>query len=375
MKRAVVVAAALAVLGAVLLAWRNHRALAELDRRFEADTLAAEDRRAVAESRRLKAAYGPEVWPGFGRADLPQVLYNDRREFLAGWPAPPPAGWERAGGAPLLDVPVWRRRAEDPRPFAVQIEGRWAGRYPVRRVLDRGRVRRAREGMDPISRALVPVSLSTAPADLYVAQLLHTAFHAYQARRSEERFYEAVELQREAAGRYPFRATAELWTEEGRALGRVLSAGGREEACRGVETFRSVRDRRRRRAALDSTLTAFERSQEWLRGLAKYAEFRLYRRAAEGSGAPPGVEYREGTAHWGDDLERLRSSLGRAGPDRRFALSGLGQALALQRLVPDWKNAVLPGGGSLEELLAETCGRGGDADPEPDGAGAPPPDG
>lgn len=357
MKRILGGAAALAVTAAAVTAFLNHRALDRLDRRFTSDAPTGADRRALAEARRVKAAHGSSVWPGFGEADLPQVLYNDAWEFLAGWPPPPPSGWRRAGEAELFGVPVWRRRAGDPRPFAVRIADRWTGRYPVRRVLNRRRVREARAGMDPLSALLVPVRLSTAPTDLYVVQLLHTVFHAFQAERSEDRFYEAVELRGRVAGRYPFDASppSELWTEEGRALDRARTAEGRGAACRAVEDFRSARTRRRRSTAFDATTTAYERGQEWLQGLAKFAELRLYRRAARESGSPEGVEYRSGPAHWEDDLEDLRSGLGSLGRDRRFAVSGLGQALALERLDPDWKARALPGGRPLDELLAETC--------------------
>lgn len=354
------VAVLLVVVGAGL-AWRNARVLDRLDRRFTADTLTADDRRALAEARRLKAAYGQRVWPGLERADLPQVLYDDRWEFLVGWRGPRPAGWTRAGDAVLFEVPAWRREARDPRPFALEVEDRWAGRYPVRRLLDRQRIRRARRGMDPMSAALVPPDLSTVPPDLYVVQLLHTAFHAFQASRSQDRFYRAVERRRRTAGRYPFDdpEISELWTREGGALARILAAEGSAEACRAVQAFRSTRARRRGHASLDSTLVAYERDQEWLQGLAKYAEVTFYRRAAEGRGAPEGIAYEEGPAHWERDFRRLRSSLGEEGADRRFALSGLGLALALQRLSPGWKPRVLSGERLPGELLGEACGGDG----------------
>lgn len=373
MKRALVVLAILlAVLGAGL-AWRNARTVDRLDRRFTADTLAAADRRALSEARRLKAAYGGRVWPGLGRAHIPQVLYDDRWEFLAGWAGPAPEGWERAGDASLFEVPIRRRRARDPQPFALEVEDRWVGRYPVRRLLDRLRVQEARRGMDPVSAALVPPDLSTVPPDLYVVQLLHTAFHAFQATRSEDRFHRAVELRRRSADRYPFGdpAISELWTREGAALGRILAAGQRAEACRAVEAFRSARARRRGRAVLDSALVAYERAQEWLQGTAKYAELAFYRRAAEGSGAPEPFGYERGPAHWEGDLGLLRSSLGEQGPDRRFALSGLGIALALQRLSSDWKDRVLSGGRASGELLAEACGNGADRSGTPPREGSP----
>lgn len=364
MRRWLLGAVLLALAAGAALAWRNARVLDRLDRPFTADSLTAADRRALAEARRLKAAHGERVWPGLGRAGLPQVVHNDRWSFLVGWPGPAPEGWERAGEDSLFEVPVLRRRERDPGLFAARIGDRWAGRYPVRRLLDRRRLREARRGMDPVSAALIPPDLSTVPRDLYVVQLLHTAFHAYQGARAEDRLYRAVEARESSADRYPFGdgGISELWTREGAALGRILAADGREEACRGVEAFRSARTERRGRALLDSTLAAYERSQLWLQGLAKYAEMTFHRRAAAGTGAPEGWSYPEPPAHWRDDLRLLRSSLGETGPDRRFALGGLGIALALERLSPDWKPRLLPGDAAPGELLAAACDT-------PDGAG------
>lgn len=358
MRRWLLGAAVLALAAGAALAWRNARALDRLDRPLTADTLTAADRRALAETRRLKAAHGEQVWPGLGRAVLPQVVHNDRWAFLVGWPGPTPGGWERSGGRTLFDVPILRRRVRDPGPFVVRIGERWAGRYPVRRLLDRRRIRKVRRGMDPVSAALIPPELSTVPRDLYVAQLLHTSFHAYQGTRAGDRLYRAVETRERSTDRYPFDDpdVSELWTREGAALGRILAAGGRQGACRAAEAFRSARAERRGRALLDSTLVAYEGSQEWLQGLAKYAERDFHLRAAAGTGGPEGLRYPDPPAHWADDLRRLRSSLGEVGPDRRFALAGLGIALALERLSPDWKPRTLPGGAAPGELLAEACG-------------------
>lgn len=369
MRRWLVGAAVLALAAGAALAWRNAGALERMDRPITADSLTAADRRALAEARRLKAAYGEGVWPGLGRAALPQVVYNDRWSFLVGWPGPAPEGWQATGGEPLFEAPVLRRRAGEPTPLAARIGNRWAGRWPVRRLLDRRRIREARRGMDPVSAALIPPDLSAVPRDLYAVQLLHAAFHAHQGALAEDRLYRAVEARDASADRYPFDdpGVSELWRREGAALGRILAAEGPEEACRAVEAFRSARGERRDRPLLDATLVDYERDQEWLQGLAKYAEMTFHRRAAAGSGTPEGWSYPEPPAHWTDDLRRLRSSLGEAGPDRRFALSGLGIALALERLRPDWKPRTLPGDAAPGELLAEAC------DPDAPGSEGPAP--
>jgi hypothetical protein len=54
--------------------------------------LEAGDKAVLADALRLKSDLGEEVWPGFGKADIPVVVYDDNFEYLFGLPDPP-ASW------------------------------------------------------------------------------------------------------------------------------------------------------------------------------------------------------------------------------------------------------------------------------------------
>jgi hypothetical protein len=51
------------------------------------------------------------------------------------------------------------------------------------------------------------------------------------------------------------------------------------------------------------------------------------------------------------DFARLETRLGHEAGDRRFYLSGMAQARALDRLAPGWRAEALRDGVHLEELL------------------------
>ena len=46
--------------------------------------LSARDKELLAEALRLKQILGDEVWPGFGSAAIPVIIYNEGYEFLTG---------------------------------------------------------------------------------------------------------------------------------------------------------------------------------------------------------------------------------------------------------------------------------------------------
>src|SRR4029079_1631011 len=52
----------------------------------------------LSEAVHLRQAIGDAVWPGWGGADIPIIVYNEAFVFLVGYPEPPP-GWVKVPGA------------------------------------------------------------------------------------------------------------------------------------------------------------------------------------------------------------------------------------------------------------------------------------
>jgi len=52
------------------------------------ERLAVLDKARLAETLQLKAAFGDQIWPGWGRAEIPLILWTAGAEFLTGLPQP-----------------------------------------------------------------------------------------------------------------------------------------------------------------------------------------------------------------------------------------------------------------------------------------------
>ncbi len=80
----------------------------------------------LAETMRLKAEIGDQVWAGLARTNIPVILFNESYEFLVG-EADPPEPWKVVEGDDFQGVPYYRRTAQNPQAFAVKVGAAWAG--------------------------------------------------------------------------------------------------------------------------------------------------------------------------------------------------------------------------------------------------------
>ncbi len=76
------------------------------------ETLSQADKLCLGETFHLRQTVGNTVWPGFGDADIPAIVFNESYAFLVGCPDPPD-GW--------IKVPVASQRG---RPWEVSGIGR-----------------------------------------------------------------------------------------------------------------------------------------------------------------------------------------------------------------------------------------------------------
>jgi hypothetical protein len=299
-----------------------------------APVLTAEDKELLAEAFRLKLALGDEVWPGLGSAPIPVIIYNESYEFLTGPVNPalePP--WAVVEKDDFLGQPYYRRPAENPQAFAIDLGEQWAA------------------SMTSLARLSRKVPLKLAP-DFYVVLLLHEVFHAFQASLEAARFRRATSLYA-LERNYPFKdpAFAKAWTEEGALLAAALKAPDRATTLENVRAFLLKRASRRAPLPFSLGTADYESEMEWLEGLGKYAEIRFYELAAARSSDPAFARYKPGLPYWSMDFIRLEKHLGSQEGDLRFYLSGMAQARILDRLSPDWKVRFFKDGGALEDRL------------------------
>ncbi len=285
--------------------------------------------------RQMRAQLGDEVWPGFGSARIPILLYNDAYDFLAG-AATAPEGWEAAAGDDFDGEKYFRRKSIRPTGFAVKVGEQWVG------SLD------CRTRMSEQMRAQMSLAVRE---DQYSVWLLHEMFHAFQAQASPKHFRRAQAVYADEK-QYPYqnKEFAQSWNQEGAALAAALNAKDDAAAIESIKRFLSVRDARRRMPVFVPAALDFERELEWLEGLGKYAETRLYELAGKNAEFKAGARFGPSSFYWSDG-SLLAGRLGEQRGDLRFYLSGSAQARLLDRLAPGWKARAFEDGVFLEDLL------------------------
>jgi hypothetical protein len=312
------------------------------------------------ESQHLRAAVGERIWPGFGKADIPVYLYNDRYGFLVGAPSAP-QGWQRVEANAFDGQPYWRTDRPEKQSFAIHVDDLWAGGLAVKDQMDAEVPRLFQEKLGLLGR-LIPYRLLILDADRYGAGIVHEQFHAYEAVTNSKRFQRSRDTY-SAAGRYPWDAPSyrDAWMREVGLLKQAEAAQPDDEKARLAREFLAARRERRDRFLADAPdLLAFEQEVEWLEGLGKYAE-----RQALMLPGQPGYEPLPGMAgdaqfdgYSGFDKwwrqERMNMSV-RANlhGDLPFYETGMMQALLLDALRPGWKQGYLEGDAPLDDTLAE----------------------
>jgi hypothetical protein len=354
-----------------------------------ADRLAELDKARLAEALHLRRELGDSLWPEWGGADIPMVLYNGEYVFLTGYPDPPdgwttvPAGegrgiaWEAVSGDDFEGRTYYRQRLgspdESPQAFTVMIGGRWVSSLPAYEAMETGLGDEFRADAPPVIRGILPYRVAarlflTAAGgkDWYICALLHESFHAYQGIRNPGRLSDAETAFTAKGNRYPWddAGFAEDWQLELDLLADAVQAKTDAEAAERAGRFLDQRRERRTDAGLDAGLIELEGLKEWEEGLAKYTELSIWRLAAETTGysplpemdGDPGfVSYANFHTQWSQQIEQIRRMAGDEG-DTRFYYSGLAQAALLDRLAPGWRRKAFDGNTALEDLLAEAIG-------------------
>jgi hypothetical protein len=338
------------------------------------------------ESARLEEAFhlrqtlGDAAWPGWGSADIPAIVYNERYAFLVGLPEPA-AGWIKvpqgsARGGPWEVVPEDRFVGEPysrqvlpsgvtPEAFTVKVGERWVSSLTTKEWMRIMLAEQFRQDLPAFLRPIFPYRLATSlfidSSDFYISGLLHEAFHAYQGMMAPEKLAAAETSVRQSEARYIWedKAFRAAWQTELDLLAKAVRADTPEEAATLAREF--LIHREQRRETLSTELLAYERHREWQEGLARYIELEIWRHAATTSDYEPVAAvqddpdfkgYRTFGRRWSREVDQMRRMAGNRG-DGRFYYSGMAQAVLLDRLAPDWKEHAFDDGVWLDLLLAE----------------------
>lgn len=317
----------------------------------------------LAEALHLKATVGDSVWPGFGSAGIPMLVWNETNSFLVGHPSPS-AAWEVVPDDSFESQPYYRRPVANPTAFAVQVDDIWVGSMGTREWTPLALHAQIREELPSFLRAIFPYRLIAMAynTDWHIAAELHEAFHAYQAQVAPEKLAEAEAAHR-LAGAYPADDAnfQTAWKDEMALLQRAVQAESENEATELARQFLAARDARRNNSALTQEMITYERQREWVEGTAKYVELQMWRAGAMTEGYEPlaaldddrGFKSYAGYGKRFDQeiKQMMRVRFDKPG-DGRFYYSGMAQAVLLDRFAPGWKAHAFDDGVWLEDQLA-----------------------
>jgi hypothetical protein len=298
----------------------------------------------AAEAWRLLSSQGDQVWPGWGAARIPLLIRAGEFALLVGHPSPP-QGFDLQPDVTVADQPVYRYKghlAPMPAATAWKVGDVWSVAVPTREEFQQAIDAQLGKGV---------VQLDTVN---YIRAIVHEAFHAYAMTAIQgdvPNFGADVD-----EGKMIQRLSAlpdldKQYAAEGQALVNALQATDTQGTRDAAVSFLELR--RTRRAGQDQKTAAYERTTEWIEGLARYAEVALMLHANQA--APNStITYPAAAEIWLPLLDQFMNPA--ASPDGfrgRYYLLGAGQAFLLDRLMPDWKTRVLSEKIALEDLLQE----------------------
>jgi hypothetical protein len=309
----------------------------------------------AAEAWNLLQQEGENVWPGWGATPPPLLLRKGEFDYLIGHPAPP-EGFELLPDVSIQGESVYRYRGHlIPRPAATawSVGDVWSVALPTYEEFRQA----VRELLGPDAIELDDVS--------FIRSVTHEAFHAYQFVRvggmaGLPQFVQAVE-EEQVLERLAQRTDLDGYHI---ALGEALRSGleAETDAAARQSAARFLELRREWRAGQPEQIAIFEKSIEWLEGLARYADTSLLRLAASSAFQARSLlveqdvipAYPDADATWEAFMDQLSDPTQIPGGlrDRYYAI-GAGEAFLLDRLMPGWQPQALPAGVALEDLLAQ----------------------
>lgn len=344
--------------------------------------LSREDKIILQEIENLVDTLGNSVFPQFGETNIPTILYNSKYAFLVGISDPAdgwvkvPQGtirgtkWEPVPDETLLDAPIYRQPLQDskiiPEAFTVQVGDKWVASM---QTYDWMRISLFEMIQADLPKAIQPIfpyrlfiSQLVNGQDQYISLIVHERLHGYQGILAEGKFSQAEMTNDEFQDQYPWdnEPLEDAWKAELILLSDALKADNLDTMNILAKEFLAMREERRKQSSLPLELIELEQQREWLEGLARYAELKIWELASAAKYTPiPETtqlsnfdNYQNFDSRWKAELNQFSLVVNDAG-DVRFYYSGMAQAYLLDQLMPDWKTHILEEGVWLEDLLAE----------------------
>lgn len=326
----------------------------------------------LSEAGNLRESLGNKVWPGWGDDEIPLVVYNESYAFLFGIENPA-RGWKQVPGNEIIggmweDLPeinCYRQplpaSGETPQAFIVQVGDQFAASMTTRDWMKIRTVKMIQKELPDFLTPFIPytIFLSRLNSDWYISAILHESFHVLQAKSAYDKLKKAeaaTSLEQEYLWNDPdFR---EKWLKERRLLAEVLETNDLKKLKELGHRWLNLRTDRRK--GLPKKLIQYEKEREWLEGLAKYAELKIWMNADQNENYKPVPEmdkesdfndYNGYEAHRDQEITTLKSDL--QFDEVVFYYSGWAQAELLDHLKVNWKSKAMAPDIYLDDLIAE----------------------
>lgn len=354
------------------------------------DKLTQLEKARLIEAQHLRSAIGDEVLPGWDKATIPLILYNEEYAFLTGVSIPPPDGWktirlhqqrgtswEVVPGDEFQGKPYYRQKLSSgvtPQAFTVKVGEDYAASLTTLEYYPIMMHRQLKDGLPGFIEPIFPyrayMNALLDSSDQFISAILHEAAHAYQGISASNRLVAGEQANFDLEKLYPWEDTSlrKDWQSELDTLALALRAKTDEETRLLAQEFLQTRQSRRQSAGLSADLIEFERHREWVEGIGRYAEISVYRLAHERADYSPVQEilnnpgffnYEKFDRRWEreiDQMKRMASDWG----EGRFYYTGMAQAVLLDRLAPGWQSQLFEPGVWLEDLLSEALSTAGE---------------
>lgn len=254
----------LCIVGAGLSALSNRNLPSDSQETAQLDPL---DKARLAETLHLKGELGENVWPGWGKTEIPVVIWNRDHSFLVGYlDLPPP--WEPVPGDLFQERTYMRRPTGEPQNFSVRVGDRWVASMATKWEVDAYLIDMIRDVLPSPLKPIIPYRLLIQPSEVQMVGVLHETFHVYQAQVASKRLDEAEVAH--GRGEQYWQADGAMhaeWREEIDLLARALKAQPDEKATALAREYLEQRAHRRAAVGLSAALIDYERQLEWEEGL------------------------------------------------------------------------------------------------------------
>jgi hypothetical protein len=379
------------LLGLILLCLGTTIILALTNRSLPAkssvvDRLSMQDKAYLEEYFHLRQSLGDQVWQDWSQILIPIIVYNEKYAFLVGYPGEPPAGWQKVpamtsrGSAwePIIDdsflgQTYYRQELTDPNinpeAFTVKVGDTWVSTMGTREFSEIDFYDGFRDDLPGFLKAIFPYRLMwktlMGNTEIYIGALEHEAFHAFEGTNAPDKLAQAEQAS-SLESQYPWDDPdlESAWQTELNLLYQAATAETDDQATDLARQFLRQRDQRRQMPGMTAEFNKLEQSREWEEGLAKYAEIEIQRQAALASDYTPTSRlmndphfksYTGSLRYYQQQLAEGKRLSNRSG-DTRFYYSGFMQAVLLDRLLPEWKDAAFQPDIWLDYLLNRAIG-------------------